>query len=427
MLKHSFSDYKKWFDHVNDPRIQSKIYYQKQSLLWNGLFNFIFKLGSNRGFYYHMKDKETGKFKMTGLENFKIITNDSQIEKIPHPDTPKLFFNRIEPLEIEKVGINMTRELIRRKTFNNCRFLNQYFLLVIDGTQQAHFDSPHCPFCLTTKHKSGKITYHHNLLVAKFVFSNGITLPVATEFIENGKTYNKQDCETKAAYRLLDRIKKYLPQLKICLVGDSLYVNRKIIKKCTDYKWPFIITLKEGSAKSLFADYEDFKKIDFISKEEYKIKSGNAQQKVYYKNNLDFTSGKVNIVECIETVKKQKTRFVYVTNIYSNHENIFEILNKGGRQRSKIENEGFNEEKNGGYNLEHLFCKELVAMKNYVYLLQIAHSLNQLFERGLFKKDDVKKLFGGYKYITHELLVDFLLGKIISHDIKKFNFNFDTS
>ena len=57
--------------------------------------------------------------------------------------------------------------------------------------------------------------------------------------------------------------KKYFPQLRVCLVGDSLYVNRKIIKKCEEYTWPFIITLKEGSAKALYRDYEAFKKLDF--------------------------------------------------------------------------------------------------------------------------------------------------------------------
>ena len=39
----------------------------------------------------------------------------------------------------------------------------------------------------------------------KIVFTNGITLPVAIEYIENEGNYVKQNCETKAAYKLLER------------------------------------------------------------------------------------------------------------------------------------------------------------------------------------------------------------------------------
>jgi hypothetical protein len=49
--------------------------------------------------------------------------------------------------------------------------------------------------------------------------------------------------------------------------------------------------------------------------------------------------------------------------------------------RFKIENEGFNTQKNGGYNLSHKFSRvSSVAMKNYVSLMQIAHLFNQLYE-----------------------------------------------
>ena len=49
--------------------------------------------------------------------------------------------------------------------------------------------------------------------------------------------------------------------------------------------------------------------------------------------------------------------------------------------RFKIENEGFNCQKNGGYNLKHKFSRTSEkATKNYYTSLQIAHIFNQLFE-----------------------------------------------
>ncbi len=54
-----------------------------------------------------------------------------------------------------------------------------------------------------------------------------------------------------------------------------------------------------------------------------------------------------------------------------------------GRLRWKIENEGFNTQKNLGYGLKHNFsCVSYTAMQNYYQLLQISHMINQLGERG---------------------------------------------
>ena len=54
-----------------------------------------------------------------------------------------------------------------------------------------------------------------------------------------------------------------------------------------------------------------------------------------------------------------------------------------GRLRWKIENEGFNSQKNLGYELGHKYSRiSFPAMQNYYQLLQIAHLINQLVERG---------------------------------------------
>src|SRR5665811_1971093 len=89
-------------------------------------------------------------------------------------------------------------------------------------------------------------------------------------------------------------------------------------------------------------------------------------------------------VECNETVVniKDKTtkiqRFTYITNVTQNQQNIVQTADSG-RLRWKIENEGFNSQKNLGYELEHKFSRvSFIAMQNYYQLLQIAHIINQL-------------------------------------------------
>ena len=58
-----------------------------------------------------------------------------------------------------------------------------------------------------------------------------------------------------------------------------------------------------------------------------------------------------------------------------------EVAERGGRDRWRTENEGFNEQKNGGMNLEHAYS-EGGHFGSYYLLLQIAHILMQLVEKG---------------------------------------------
>lgn len=54
-----------------------------------------------------------------------------------------------------------------------------------------------------------------------------------------------------------------------------------------------------------------------------------------------------------------------------------------GRQRWKIENEGFNMQKTGTFNIEHMYSKNYNAMKVHYFLIQFAHTIRQLLEKGM--------------------------------------------
>jgi len=66
---------------------------------------------------------------------------------------------------------------------------------------------------------------------------------------------------------------------------------------------------------------------------------------------------------------------------------VIELANQVGRLRWKIENEGFNVQSNGGYALEHTYTRHAVSAKVFHLLLQLAHTLARLIERGsLFRQ-----------------------------------------
>ena len=74
------------------------------------------------------------------------------------------------------------------------------------------------------------------------------------------------------------------------------------------------------------------------------------------------------------------TKFVYLSSFEVNKENFHAIV-EAGRLRQKIENEGFNTQKNQGYNMTHKFSRvSNLAYKNYYQSLQIAHIIVSMVE-----------------------------------------------
>lgn len=68
----------------------------------------------------------------------------------------------------------------------------------------------------------------------------------------------------------------------------------------------------------------------------------------------------------------------------------FEITEKNskeivyyGRQRWRIENEGFNMQKNGTFDMEHMYSKDYNAIKAHYFFIQFAHTIRQLLEKGI--------------------------------------------
>ena len=71
-------------------------------------------------------------------------------------------------------------------------------------------------------------------------------------------------------------------------------------------------------------------------------------------------------------------RHQWITSIEIN-KRILEEMIEAGRGRWKIENQGFNNQKNGIYDIEHLNNQNSNAMKNHYLLTQISDIIMQLY------------------------------------------------
>ena len=94
----------------------------------------------------------------------------------------------------------------------------------------------------------------------------------------------------------------------------------------------------------------------------------------------------------------------WLTNFIPTWTNVDTLANQGGRLRWKFENEGFNVQKNGGFNLEHPYSQDGTARKVFYFLLQIAHMIFLLMEKGSLFRNSFPNGVGSLKNIAFRLL-----------------------
>jgi len=388
-VQHFFGGWEKLFQGVTDPRHPAYITYRLPVVLATGVLMFLLHLGARRQIKCWLRESTTAQ------ANFQTVFGTANC---PHGDTLNATYRRLEVSEVQHVVTGMVESLIRSKVLYRYRLFDQYFLVVVDGTGMLTFEERHCPHCLTMTHH-GHTLYYHPILEAKLVTRDGWVFSLLTEFIENPAEHpTKQDCELKAFYRLTERLHQRFPRLPLCLLLDGLFAGGPTFSICEQYHWKYIVVLQEDD---LPAVNDEFKALLPLAPENHLIfqtgVQGEIQQDFHWVNHIAYVdSQKVEhtlaVVECLETKPDaghhpHTTRFKWITNFKVTRNKVIELANEGGRLRWKIENEGFNVQKNGGYALEHPYSHTAIAAKVFYLLLQIAHLLFQLLEAGsLFRK-----------------------------------------
>lgn len=324
------------------------------------------------------------------INNINHILKTNYVE-LPHKDTLINVISSIKFEELEKIQTHIIRTLIRSKMFDKYRF-NGCFYIVIDGTglysTRINLGEQAITKVYNKDEENEYTLYSYYVLEAKLVCGN-MTFSLATEFVENetytdkfGNTYrmfDKQDCELKAAYRLLDKIKKRFPKLPIIIGGDALYMGKPFLQLCDEYKFDYIIRYKEDSACTIKKDFDRFNIID----ENYKY-----QNEIIYgepdKNKKYYT---VNVISYDEEITNEKTgeititNFSYITSLEITCDSKDKIISLG-RKRWKIENKGFKEQKSEVLDITHMYTKNCNGTKNIYLLIQFAHIILNLLNYG---------------------------------------------
>jgi len=136
-------------------------------------------------------------------------------------------------------------------------FDDQYYLLAIDGSGYFCSDKISCPHCLVRR-KNGKEQYYHQVVAAVLVHPvTKQVIPIAVEPIIRSDGNSKNDCERNATGRLLKRVRKQHPKLKILVVEDGLSSNAPHIADLKAAKMHFLLGAKPGDHEHLFEQAND--------------------------------------------------------------------------------------------------------------------------------------------------------------------------
>lgn len=362
---------------------------------------FLFRLGALRRLRYDLGTPE-------GIANLNRVARVS-LETFPHPDTLEYFLKGVAPEGIARVRREMTRDIIRSRALEPFRLRGRFYLVAVDGTWLLTFDKPHCPRCLVQEREDGTKIYYHPVLEAKLVCENGLSMSIATEFIENTDGAKKQDCELAAFKRLVPRLREEFSNLPICLLLDSLYLNQNVMRLCAENRIHYIATFKQGSLPGAHAEFQALHALCSEQSLSIKDPAPGVERRYRWLNGLDHEDNAFNAFECAETIHGKTTTFLWATDLEVNEKDVVEMTHRGGRLRWKIENEGFNTQKNQGYELEHAYSKNETAAKNFYLLPQIAHTISQLIEKGNLLGKDVKKRYGSSRALSLRLQEAFRL------------------
>lgn len=369
-------------------RRQASVEYELECVFFTCLLMYLCRLGARQLVSSNLRD---GSAEMAGLYS---LLFDSRC--VPHGDTVNNLLSRVDVDQVQACVHNMARSLVRKKVLYDGRLMGKWYMLAIDATWVMSSKRRHCDHCLTMAHGDGT-TYYHLVLEAKIVLPSGLAISVMSEFVENDvPNAEKQDCELKALYRLLERLKEAFPQMDFCLLLDGLYPNGEVFQTCKDNDWAYIIVLKDDQLGSVQEEYKSLLQLEPANRLNPPREKGSPKTSEYrWARDIAYrdTKGRdhaVHVVECRETDAGKTTKFKSITNIKPSKGNV-QVLCEAGRCRWKIENEGFNVQKNQGYRLEHAYTRDPNGWKVFYLVLQMATIIEQLLRKSnLLSKELIK-------------------------------------
>lgn len=380
---HYIPEILKYIDEIKEPR--KGFDYSMRYLIISEMLMFLSEGRSQRF-------TETAYEDTNYLENISKIVKE-KITKIPDAEIYTDVFSRVEKEEIEKFQYKINYHMIRNKIYEDSKILGKYNL-IIDGSrfQKAHYEISKEWLSQT---KEGKTTWYISMLEMKLV-ANAMAVSIMNEMIKNEdkKKENetekeveekseeeiKQDCELNATKRLLPKFREKYPRLPVRIIADSLYPSKELMKMCEELELEYVFVLKDKKIPTLTREFLDL--VSLPEGNRYVEENEKEIILTMWVNEIDYQGLKTNIIRQIKKNKEdgKYAIWMWMTNREITKNNINKII-YCAKLRDYIENQGFREQKvTSGIDLEHVYSKDIKAIKVIYTIIQITHLILQIIE-----------------------------------------------
>jgi hypothetical protein len=279
------------------------------------------------------------------------------IDHVPCDTQMREILDPVSPESVRPLFKSVFGQLQRGKALESMLFLEDYYLLALDGTEYFSSKTIHCASCLQKAHRNGSITYYHQMLGAALVHPDQrAVIPLMPEPIIKQDGTAKNDCERNAAKRFTAKLRQDHPHLKFIVTEDSLSSNAPHIETLHSHGLHYILGVKDGDHAYLFEQVQAAEQAGRVTSYERHDRAACVVHRFRFVNDVALNTShrdvRVNFIEYWEMGAHKVQHFSWVTDLHVSPRNVYHLM-RGGRARWKIENETFNTLKNQGYNFEH--------------------------------------------------------------------------
>jgi len=181
-----FRETRQVFQGVADPRTGNAAINLSDALM-SGLAMFALKDPSMLAFDQRRQADAKNLRMIFGMDN---VPSDTRMREILDP---------VDPEHLRPAFNNVFTWLQRGGALEEFRFLDDHYLLALDGTEYFSSHEIHCSHCMEKHHQNGTVTYHHQMLGAALVCP-GVkeVIPLMPEPIVKQDGDTKNDCERRS-------------------------------------------------------------------------------------------------------------------------------------------------------------------------------------------------------------------------------------
>ena len=322
----------------------------------------------------------------------------------------------VDPEQFRPVFRDIFAQLADGKVLEDMLFLDDFYLLALDGTEYFSSSEVHCQQCLCKNGHLGEIVYHHPLGSRTGMPRRREVIPLMPEPILNQDGHTKNDCERNALGRWLRKFRQDHPHLRVIATLDALYANVPVIGDLSKALASWIIRVKEEDHAFLFEQVRQRAQEGRV--EDFSIVGKDGVHRQFRLAwNLPLNESHPDVrVDFLEECEMRGDGEYRITLIVDPVLGLCQKLSRDGdvgrRSRWKVENETFNTLKNQGYHFEHNYghgyqnlSVVLAMLMMLAFLVDQTSQFCGAFSAALAKCGSKRALWEGVREMFHRFTV----------------------